>query len=573
MKILMGLAVVLLGGAAMAADVLVEVETFAEKGGWVVDQQFTHTMGSPYLLAHGMGKPVADARGRATFPAAGTYRVWVRTRNWVPGDWPAPGRFKVKVGDRLLPAEFGTRTGWGWQDGGTVELPGGDVELRLVDLTGFEGRCDAILFSTDLETAPSDTLERPGPEPAPAGRFDVVVVGGGIAGCGAALAAERQGLKVALIHDRPRLGGNASDEVRVHTLGIHGKGEAILSGIDSEHWKNGSAEAIQDTEKRHRTLDASDVRQFLCWRAYGVQMNGHRIKSVDARHIESGAALRFEAPVFIDCTGDGWIGFWAGADFRYGRESRNEFDEGWEKHGDLWSPETPDNRVMGASVLWNSHRLEKPSSFPEVPWAMDVAKDHAAINGEWQWEFSHNDLHQINDAEEIRDHLFRAIYGSFSNAKKNPENATVELKWVAHIAGKRESRRLVGDYVYTMKDVTEKRTFPDTVVTEKRAIDVHYQEKLKGKPVDFLSEALFLRKGEYRIPFRCLYSRNIENLMMAGRCFSCSHVGLGGPRVMNTTGQMGIATGNAAALCIEHNTTPRGVYENHLAELRRLCGY
>jgi hypothetical protein len=563
----------MVAGAATASEVRIEAESFEKKGGWVVDQQFTHTMGSPYLLAHGMGRPVEDAITAAEFPETGEYRVWVRTKNWVPGNWEAPGRFKLKVAGKLVPVEFGTQPGWGWQDGGIVEITEGATEVRLVDLTGFEGRCDSLFFTTDLDAIPSDSPQKKAVPPEQTATFDLVVVGGGIAGCGAALAADARGLKTALIHDRPRLGGNASDEVRVHTLGIKGADAKILHLIDSEHWKNGSAKAVKDTEKRHRAMDASGVRQFLSWRAMGVEMDGCRIRSVDAMHIESGKALRFDAPVFIDCTGDGWIGFWAGADFRYGRESRNEFGEAWDKHGDLWSPEKPDNRVMGSSVLWNSHQLEEPSDFPEVPWALDVAQGLAAINGEWQWEFSRNDLHQIDDAEEIRDHMFRAIYGSFSNAKKNPENAKVALKWVAYIAGKRESRRLMGDYIYTMQDVLKRREFPDAVVEEMRAIDVHYQEALIGRPQDFLSEALFRQTEIYYIPFRSLYSRNIENLMMAGRCFSCSHIGLSGPRVMRTTGQMGIATGNAAALCIEHNTTPRGVYQNHLAELRKLCGY
>jgi hypothetical protein len=563
--------------------VLVEAESFFQKGGWVVDQQFTHTVGSSYLLAHGMGQPVANASTTVDIPTSGTYRIWVRTKNWVPGAWKAPGRFNVKVDGKLLAAEFGTQKGWAWQDGGSIDLEVGSRKISLVDLTGFEGRCDALYLTTDLDMLPPNTLETMKPwrdrlsdrptTPPSAGTFDVVIVGGGIAGCGAALAAEGQGLKVALIHDRPVLGGNASSEVRVHTLGVHGSVGRILKGIDSRHWKNGSSEAIPDTEKRHRTMDATPIHQFLEWRASGVAMDGNRIVSVDARHIATGKMLRFSAPRFIDCTGDGWIGYWAGADFRYGRESRHEFDEGWDKHGELWSPEKPDNRVMGSSILWNSHKLKNASDFPEVPWAMDVAKEYQAINGEWQWEYSADYLNQIDDAEEIRDHMLRAIYGSFSNAKKNPEHAKVALKWVAYIAGKRESRRLMGDYIYTMTDVTQHRNFPDTVVEEVRAIDVHYQKTLKGKPQDFLSEALFRKTEVYFIPFRCLYSRNIENLMMAGRCFSCSHVGLGGPRVMNTTGQMGIATGYAASLCKKHKTTPRGIYKEHIDELRDLIEY
>ena len=306
----------------------------------------------------------------------------------------------------------------------------------------------------------------------------------------------------------------------------------------------------------------------------GLERSGSRIASVEAREAATGVIRRFRAPVFIDCTGDGWLGHWAGAESRYGRESYREFGEAWEKHGDLWSPENPDKRVMGASILWNSKRRKMPSTFPDVPWALDVANGHAAVKGEWYWEYSANHLDQIKDAEQIRDHLLRAIYGSFANAKKQPKNATVELKWVAYVAGKRESRRLRGDYIYTMRDMTERRKFPDAVVEEKRDIDTHYQRKLTGLRQDFLSKALFRDTGGlYYIPFRALYSKDVENLMMAGRCFSCSHIGLCGPRVMKTCGQMGLATGYAAALCKKHQATPRQVGKKHIRELRRLIGY
>jgi hypothetical protein len=231
---------------------------------------------------------------------------------------------------------------------------------------------------------------------------------------------------------------------------------------------------------------------------------------------------------------------------------------------------------MGASVLWNTYRVKEAIHFPQVPWAMDVAKDNIALAGEWYWEYSSDDKHQIDDAEEIRDHLFRAIYGSFYNAKRNPDNSNIQLQWVAFIAGKRESRRLMGDYIYTLKDMTEGRYFADTVAEETRNVDIHYQKNLAAgddSKYDFLAKAIYRRTDKYYIPFRCLYSKNIDNLMMAGRCFSCSHIGLGGPRVMNTTGQMGVATGFAAAICKIHDTTPRGVYKEHLQELRTLIGY
>ena len=581
------IAILVFSVRSLAADgmVLVEAESFAGKGGWLVDQQFVHEMGSPYLLAHGLGRPVAEAATTVSFPALGTYHVWVRTKNWVPGNWEAPGRFQLAVDGALLPAVFGTETGWGWQAGGTIEIKNRQTTLALKDLTGFDGRCDAICFSIGDTPPPNDPKplqawrdrQQGLPEiPAASGSYDVVVVGGGIAGCAAALAAERQGLKVALIHDRPVPGGNASSEVRVHVIGIVGKSGPILSGINTGHWPNGDALAIPDTEKRQRTLDAAKgIEQFLGWRAYAATVAGKLITSIDAKDIEKGTTRRFSAPVFIDCTGDGWIGYWAGAEFSYGRESSETFGESWAKHGELWSPKTPDNRVMGSSVLWNSRIAEQPVSFPAVPWAMAVAQDKVAVTGEWFWEYSANDKHQVDDAEAIRDHLLQAIYGSFANAKKLPKYANQELLWVAYVAGKRESRRLMGDYIYTQKDVVAGTSFPDTVAEEVRAVDVHYQvvEKNRALKCDFLSEAMFLKTPRYYIPFRCLYSRNIGNLMMAGRCFSCSHVGLGGPRVMNTTGQMGVATGYAAALCKKYGATPREIYQNHIKELRSLIGY
>jgi len=205
---------------------------------------------------------------------------------------------------------------------------------------------------------------------------------------------------------------------------------------------------------------------------------------------------------------------------------------------------------------------------------MPVAKDHKTVESEWYWEFSHNDVHQVDDAEDIRDHMFRAVYGSFANAKKDPKHATRKLKWVAHVIGKRESRRLMGDHIYVMDDAVKSRYFEDAVVMEKREVDVHDQKARKGSPYSFLSKAIFrpIEGAYYYVPFRSLYSRNIDNLMMAGRCFSCSHIGLGGPRVMKTCAQMGVAVGYAAALCNRHNKMPRGIYEDHLEELKELTG-
>lgn len=568
-------------------SLLVEAAHFTTPGGWKLDNQFHNVLGFSYLLAHGMGRPVANASTAAAFPKTGRYHLWVLTKNWCPGDWQPPGRFKLRINGTLHDTEFGTENGWAWQTGGVVEISEPKATIELVDLTGFEGRCSAIYFSPEESDQPPvdpaklaawrrEKIGLP-PGPAETRTFDVVIVGGGIAGCAAALAAESQGLRVALIQNRPVLGGNASSEIRVHTEGIYGKAEAILSKIDRTLPKgNGSDAAIPAEAKRHAAMNAATgIEQFLQHTLVAAETRDQRILSIDAHETHTGTLRRFTAPVFIDCTGDGWLGEMAGADSRYGRESEAEFDEAWDQHGELWSPDQPDNRVMGTSVLWNTRKADKPTDFPEVPWAKAVAKNLTGDKGTWNWEYSANDLHQIGDAEQIRDHLLRAIYGTFANTQKHAANATLELDWVAFVGGKRESRRLMGDHIFSMKDATESRRFDDEVAMEKRPVDVHHQQKLKGYPHDFLAEALYHRPKDshYYIPFRTLYSRNVANLMMAGRCFSCSHIGLGGPRVMLTCGQMGVATGYAAALCKQHSADPRSIGKDHISELKELCGH
>lgn len=621
----------------MAASVLVEAESFKEKGGWVIDPQFSDIMGSPFLMAHGMGTPVADAATEVTIPVSGSYRLLVRTRNWVPGNWQTPGRFRVILNGTAIETEFGTENAeWSWQEGTPVRLEAGKVSIALHDLTGFNGRCDAILLTTDKTPPPNHPthmrpwrnrlLDMPD-HPEKTEKFDLVIVGGGIAGCAAAIAAGEQGLNVALIHDRLTFGGNASSEVRVNVIGSKGR-EPAQRILDKLTWQrkgsNGSSVMIRDDEKRNAAMQAAKgVTLFNPWRAYGVRMDGKQIASVQARRIDSGECRSFAAPVFIDTTGDGWIGYWAGAEFRYGRESVKEFGEyhpradvkgqagsftvnmpnlrsnrnqpnvspessafpgGWSPQkmpNDSWSPETADQRVLGSSLLWSSRPVAdgEPQGFPEVPWATTVSKGVSASKSEWFWEFSRNDLHQIKDAEEIRDHLLRAAYGAFSTY--NRENPGTKLEWVAYILGKRESRRLVGDHIFTLDDILSARSFPDAVVEGKRGVDLHYQtiEYPTGQKfpwngdVDFASWMLYGGEKEYQIPFRSLYSRDIENLMMAGRCFSTSHVALGGPRIMNITGQMGVAVGYAAGLCKQHNTLPRGIYQEHLTELLQLTGF
>lgn len=557
-------------------SVLLEAESFQSKGGWVVDQQFIPSMGSPYLLAHGMGEPVENAETTVDFPESGRYYFWVRTKDWVPTRPETPGTFKIVFDGKEYKETFGVNEGWQWVEAGRVKVGASNqLKVELKDETGFEGRCDAIYFSKDKNDHPPVELgemtawrkEKMGmPPPQIEDGFDLVIVGGGLAGSGAAVAAARQGIKVALINDRPVLGGNASKEIRVHTLGL--KMYDIVEELGTEHYPNGDAGAIAATDTIEMVVRGEkNITVFPNTRAYSVNKEGNIITSVDCFHTNTHKETRFEAPLFVDATGDGWIGYWAGCEVRMGRESRDDF-------GESMAPEKPDSMTMGNSILWNSVKIESDAKvdpenkmnigWKEVPWAMEVAKDYKADRGEWFWEYGLL-MNTIYDAEEIRDHLFRAVYGNWYNVKQDPENADLKMKWMAYVMGRRESRRIMGDYILKESDILNRPDFEDGFVEEVRDIDIHYP---KGGEYDFITYADFTKIERYKIPYRCFYSKDINNLFMAGRCLSATHVGLGSPRVMHTTAQMGVVVGTAAVVCTENDCSPRDVYNSHLNEMK-----
>lgn len=527
------------------SEVLAPASAFAHPGGWALDTQFTESVGFPYLLAHGLGVPVLDAHTEVELPGAGLWRVWVHTRNWVPDAAEPPGRFQVLVDGLPLARVFGTApNAWGWADGGTVEVTRPCVRVALRDLTGFDGRCSAVAFTRGDKAPAAGACEGPAPQEH---RFDLVVVGGGIAGTCAALAAARQGLAVALLHDRPVLGGNASQEIRVWCGGE--ARHALVREVRNRFMNREAGAALCDRQRMRLVQDEPALSLFAGWRACGVSLSGDkkRIAAVEARQVETRAPGRFHAPLFVDATGDGWIGYWAGADYRMGREAKREY-------GESLAPETADAQTLGCSLMWTSMEANDAVPFGPLPWAEPAAQGVAATQGEWNWEYG-LDRDTITDAEAIRDRLLRVIYGSFSLAKRCGCNAKRALDFVPFNLGKRESRRLLGDVVLTENDVREKTPFPDAVATGTWSIDLH--EKAGGP--DFLTVCKQPLCGRYYIPFRALYSRTVDNLMMAGRCFSATHVGLGSPRVMNTTGQMGVAAGCAAAVCLKRGVLPRGL--------------
>lgn len=558
-----------------ADDVLVEAESFASHGGWKLDTQFIDEMGSPYLIAHGLGTAVGDATTEVEFAQTGDYRVFVRTKDWV-ARWKAPGtpgRFQLLINNKPVAQEFGIEGAeWGWQDGGTVSIKDKNVTLSLHDLTGFDGRCDAILFTQSETPPPNDSTvlnswrkKRLGVpvEPVPQDGYDLVVVGGGYAGMASAISAARSGCKVALIQNRPVLGGNGSSEVRVWAMGNirRGKypriGEMVEEFCDHATKSPGRYEEFEDDKKETIVKAEKNIDLFLNHHAYKVDATSDSIQAVYAFDTRTGIQRRFSGKLFSDCTGHGTIGFLAEAN--------------WEM--------TPKGR-MGMSNMWAWDEAETAKSFPKTPWALDMEmkdfpypRDH---HGQWFWE-SGFDKDPLGGAESIRDWNLRAVFGAF-NAMKNRDGAAKHsnayLTWIAYVGGPRESRRLMGDVILNQEDIVNKKQFTDGCVPSTWSIDLHYPKKqyaAKFPDNPFISIAEHDRRIDrsfgYAVPYRCFYSRNINNLFMAGRNISVTHKALGTTRVMKTCGMMGEVVGKAASVCVRHDCLPRDVYSGYLNEL------
>lgn len=562
---------------------LVEAESFEQHGGWSLDTQFIREMGSPYLIAHGLGKPVNDATANVTFPETGKYEVFVRTKDWV-ARWNAPGtpgQFQLLVNGKPLSETFGTKgANWDWQSGGVIDVTDRKAQLALRDLTGFDGRCDAIVFRKVIDGKTSEPLPNSS-EVLPAWRrsllglsaeptlkdgYDLVVVGGGYAGMGAALSAARMGCKVALIQDRPVLGGNGSSEVRVWAMGLirRGKypriGEIIEEFADKAKKSPGTFEEFGDDKKEALVRAEPNIDLFLCHHAFKVDMNQKKIAAVYAFDTRTSEHKKFVGKLFCDATGHATVGALAGADSDMAEKGR-----------------------MGMSNMWAWDEGEQKVAFPKTPWALDLNMadfpypvDH---HGQWFWE-SGFDKDPLNDAEGIRDWNLRAVFGAF-NAMKNRDGAdkhgTAFLTWVAYIGGPRESRQLLGDVILTQDDIVSKREFPDGCVPSTWSIDLHYPKKQYAKKFEdnpFISIAEHDRRIDrdfgYPVPYRCFYSRNIENLFMAGRCVSVTHEALGTVRVMKTCGMMGEVVGKAASICIGNNCPPSAVYDRYWPEMDKL---
>ena len=570
----------------------IEAESFSSKGGWVVDQQYMDIMGSPYLMAHGIGNPVIDATTDIDVPAGGKYHIFVRTYNWT-APWysgKGPGKFLITVNNKKIGSPVGdTGSSWEWQKAGVVSLKPGINRIGLKDLSGFNGRCDAIILTTD----PHITLPDSGEELKKLRRgflgkdkeavktvdYDFVVVGGGIAGMCAAVSAARNGLKTALVNDRPVLGGNNSGEVRVHLGGYielgpnKGLGRMIREFGHSRKGNAKPAEFYEDDKKQEWVTSEPNITLYSNFHATSVDIKDNKINSVLIENIETAEEINLSAPLFADCTGDATIGYLAGADYRMGRESRDEFNENL-------APEHADSTVMGVSVQWYSEKNKdgRPRKFPKFYYGIEFNDStcEPVKKGEWKWETGMN-LNQITEAEKIRDYGLGVVFANWSYLKNNIKTPEIledrDLAWVAYIGGKRESRRLLGDYILKQDDIDKNVSHEDASFTTSWSIDLHFPDSVNSSHFpgkEFKAATIHRCIYPYAVPYRCLYSRNIENLFMAGRNISTTHVGMGTTRVMRTTGMMGEVVGIAASIAYKNDVSPRGVYQYYLPELKAM---
>lgn len=577
----------------MKNTIWIDALDFDNKGGWKEDTQFVHLMGSGYLIAADEpGVPVEDATIKINIAEQGKYRIWVRDRNWLR--LYSPGQFTVLVDGKATDNVLGKIPSdkWLWEIAGDVELEAGEHTVSLHDLTGYFGRCAAIILTTDMDYVPSREIERIYADRAEAkgvsnevkegGAYDLIVVGGGPGGCPAAIAAARKGIKVLLIQDRAVLGGNGSSEVGITFDGaMTAHINARESGIAEEirRLRDREKEDFGDWERAITKLVSAEPNITLLYNnhVYAADMaTASSIRGVYSMNTRTLEKTHFTARFFMDCTGDAWLGYYAGAKLRFGREAAWQHNEGI-------APEVADTLTMSGCIKSGNRpyffKTEEPVEYHAPEWVPALPKTDEefgrAIKGSgaslmW-WLEAPNVYDDMWDGEETRDALLMVVLGYYDHIKNywsGKEKAqNYRLRFVSVYNGRRESRRLIGDYIMTQDDATSGRRFEDAISYSGWAVDLHHPEGIYSGKKGPLYAAVKVPMPT--IPYRCLYSVNIDNLFFAGRNVSVTHIALGTVRVQNTIATMGQAAGTAAAMCIKLNETPRGIYERHIKELQQ----
>ena len=403
-------------------------------------------------------------------------------------------------------------------------------------------------------------------------KVDFCVVGGGMAGLCAAVAAARRGASVALVQDRPVLGGNASSEIRMWVCGAHGADNKETGLLEEIHLENlyrnfPPSYAIWDSVLYGLARYQPNLKLLLNCSCTEAAMDGNRIRSIKGWQTTTQTWHTVEAGLFADCSGDSILAPLSGADFRIGREAAAEFNEDIE-------PAVADKRTMGLSCLIEARETDRPQPFIPPAWANRYESDaqlpnrgHDLGTNFWWMELGgEND--SIHDTEDLRDELLKIAFGVWDHIKNHGKHGAENwmLEWVGFLPGKRESRRYMGDHVLTQNDVRAAGPFDDVVGYGGWSMDDHHPAGFRhpGQPTIFHPAP-----SPFGIPYRALYSRNIANLFFAGRNISATHAAMSSTRVMATCSVLGQAVGTAAAIAVAHGLTPRGVYQHHLQELQQ----
>lgn len=402
---------------------------------------------------------------------------------------------------------------------------------------------------------------------------DLCVVGGGMAGVCAALAAARHGARVVLIQDRPVLGGNASSECRMHICGADRHNQipnmretGILEELRLENLRRNPTRcfSVWDTILHEKVAFHPSITLLLNCSCLSADMDGDTIRSVTGWQLTTGMFHVVQARLFADCSGDGILAPLTGADWRMGREARSEY-------GESIAPEVADTRTMGMTCLFQARDMGSPQRFEPPAWAevFETCEElpygrggHTWWRMGYWWVELGGEQHSIFDTEHVRDELLAVVYGVWDHIKNRCPTGGAEhwaLEWIQFLPGKRESRRYVGDHVLCQGDVESGGHFPDTVAYGGWSMDDHHPAGFRAVKLGAPPTVFHPAPSPYGIPYRSLYSRDVRNLMFAGRCASCTHAAMSSTRVMGTASSMGQAVGTAAALAIERGWAPRQV--------------
>ncbi|QRQ99781.1 FAD-dependent oxidoreductase [Dyadobacter sandarakinus] len=413
---------------------------------------------------------------------------------------------------------------------------------------------------------------------------DLVIVGGGLSGTCAAITAARAGVKVTLIQDRPVLGGNCSSEVRLWILGATShmgnnnrwaREGGVIDEIMLENiYRNPDGNPlIFDTVLLEKVIQEPNITLLLNTAVFDLDKKtesrnaGDEIAAVHAFCSQNSTKYKVSAPLFCDASGDGIVGFLAGAAFRMGAESMEEF-------GEKFAPDKAYGELLGHSMYFYSKDVGRPVKFIPPSYALQDITEiprYKTFNPKdfgcrlWWLEFGGR-MDTVHDTEKIKWELWKVVYGAWNYIKNSgefPESENMTLEWVGTIPGKRESRRFEGDYMLKQQDIVEQKTFSDTAAFGGWSLDLHPAD---GVYSDQSGCNQWHSKGVYSIPYRCFYSRNITNLFIAGRIISATHVAFASTRVMATSAVGGQAVGIAAALAKKYGCTPREVGQQYLEE-------